>query len=103
MLEQEIKYDKTGNKAFSGRITYSQPRLTPICHMWGISPSLPQQQDKVNLGTRGWDGVFLGRSRDSPGCYSVWTGHSVVETSSVMVDEEKGAAPWPSPPPFRQP
>ena len=38
-LKQEIEYDKTGNKAFSGRVTYGQPKLTPICHAWGISPS----------------------------------------------------------------
>ena len=37
-LKQEIEYDKTGNKAFSGRVIYGQPKLTPICHAWGISP-----------------------------------------------------------------
>ena len=38
-LKQEIEYDKTSNKAFSGRVTYGQPKLTPICHAWGISPT----------------------------------------------------------------
>jgi hypothetical protein len=38
-LKQEIECDKTGNKAFSGRVIYGQPMLTPICHAWDISPS----------------------------------------------------------------
>jgi hypothetical protein len=38
-LNEEIEYDKTGLKAFNGRVTYGQAKLTPICHAWGISPT----------------------------------------------------------------
>ena len=51
-LKQEIEYDKTGNKAFSGRVIYGQPKLAPICHVWGISPTATPPAGAAGLRLR---------------------------------------------------
>ena len=45
-------------------------------------------QHKPSLPGRGWVCAFLGRARNSRGCWAVWTGTSIVESSGIAVDEE---------------
>ena len=53
-----------------------------------VALKAPTHLHKPSLTTKGWVGIFLGRSRDSKGCYDVLVGNRVVSTSSVDVDEE---------------
>ena len=72
------------------RLTRRPPRIMDLhvfgCRAFVLKP--PQQQHKPSLSGKGWEGAFLGRARKSKGCYAVWTGGQVVESSSVQVDEE---------------
>ena len=72
------------------RLTRRPPRIMDLpvfgCRSFVLKP--PQQQHKPSLAGKGWEGAFLGRARNSKGCYAVWTGGQVVESSSVQVDEE---------------
>ena len=72
------------------RLTRRPPRIMDLhvfgCRAFALKP--PNQQHKPSLSGRGWEGAFLGRARKSKGCYAVWTGGQVVESSSVQVDEE---------------
>ena len=54
----------------------------------------PQQQSKTTLSSRGWVGMFLGRSSDAVGTYEVWVPsiNRKVRSSSLTVDEE--FFPW---------
>ena len=80
------------------RLTQRPPRVMDLaafgCAAVVLAP--PTQQHKPSLLERGMVGVFLGRSRNSKGCYAVRVGNNkVVHSSSVAVDEER--FPW-SPP-----
>ena len=70
--------------------TLRQPHVMDLatfgCEAFVLKP--PPHTHKPSLSGRGWAGIFLGRSRNTRGCYSVLVGKQVVESSSVMVNEE---------------
>lgn len=76
------------------RFTHRAPRVMDLatfgCRAVVLKP--PTHQHKPSLSTRGWVGMFLGRSRYSKGAYDVLVGRSIVTSSSVVVDEEY--LPW---------
>ena len=54
----------------------------------------PQRQSKTTLSSRGWVGMYLGRSSGAIGTYEVWVPEigKKVRSSSLVVDEEH--FPW---------
>ena len=72
------------------RLTLSPPKVMDLAAFGcrAIVSKPPTHQHKPSLSERGWVGAFLGRSRDSPGCYDVWVSGRVVRSSSVLVNEE---------------
>ena len=78
------------------RFTLKQPPIMDLvtfgCRAVALKPR-PFQR-KGDLSTRGWVGIALGRSLTSIGCQDVWVPsiHRVVQTSSMMCDEEY--FPW---------
>ena len=51
----------------------------------------PRNMHKPSLKPRGEVGAFLGRSRDSKGCYAVMVEGRVRHSSSVVVDEKNSS------------
>ena len=72
------------------RLTLTLPRIMDLhafgCRAVVLKPAA--HQHKPSLPGRGWVGAFLGRARNSRGCWAVWTGTSIVESSGIAVDEE---------------
>ncbi|MGA0059339.1 MAG: reverse transcriptase domain-containing protein [Planctomycetota bacterium] len=72
------------------RFTLRQPSVMDLaafgCRAVALRP--PTHQHKPSLSGRGWVGSFLGRSRYSKGCYDILVDGKVVQSSSVIVDEE---------------
>ena len=60
------------------RFTLRPPRVMDLgsfgCRAVVLKP--PTQQHKPSIDTRGWVGIFLGRSRHSKGSYDVLVGRS---------------------------
>ena len=76
------------------RFTLKAPRVMDLCTFGTRAVALlPEpQRNKSQLEPRGVEGVFCGRSPDSPSCYEVWSDGRFISTSSVSVDEEH--FPW---------
>ena len=78
------------------RFQLKQPKVMDLVAFGSRTVVLkpPQQQSKTTLSTRGWVGMFLGRSSDAVGTYEVWVPsiNRKVRSSSLTVDEE--FFPW---------
>ena len=78
------------------RFQLKQPKVMDLVAFGARTVVLkpPQQQSKTTLSSRGWVGMFLGRSSDAVGTYEVWVPsiNRKVRSSSLTVDEE--FFPW---------
>ena len=78
------------------RFQLKQPKIMDLVAFGARTVVLkpPQQQSKTTLSTRGWVGIYLGRSSDAVGTYEVWVPsiNRKVRSSSLTVDEE--FFPW---------
>ena len=78
------------------RFTFKQPKVMDLAAFGSRAVVLkpPQRQSKTTLSSRGWVGMYLGRSSDAVGTYEVWVPEigRKVRSSSVVVDEE--FFPW---------
>ena len=78
------------------RFQLKQPKIMDLVAFGARTVVLkpPQQQSKTTLSSRGWVGMFLGRSSDAVGTYEVWVPSisRKVRSSSLTVDEE--FFPW---------
>ena len=73
------------------RFTLRQPRVMDLAAFGARAIVLkpPPHQHKPSLSSRGWQGSFLGRSRNMKGGYDVLVnGNQIVRSSAVLVDEE---------------
>ena len=92
-MECAAAADLTKVAAGSSSVTMADdtpPRVMDL-HAFGcraVALKAPHKQNKTALEPRGEVGKFLGRVRHSPGTYAVLVNGKVVETSSVLVDEE---------------
>ena len=73
------------------RFTLVPPRVMDLatfgCRAIVLKP--PTHMHKPSLTSRGWVGIFLGRSRGSKGSYDVLVdGRRVVSSSSIVINEE---------------
>ena len=76
------------------RLTLRQPRIIDLCTFGCRAVVLKPAQHQTNnaeLTGRGWAGCYLGRGH-SVGSHRVWANNRIVESSSVLCDEE--TFPW---------
>ena len=78
------------------RFTLKQPKIMDLAAFGARTVVLkpPTHQSKTTLASRGWVGMFLGRSSDAIGTYEVWvpSTNRKVRSSSLTIDEE--FFPW---------
>ena len=78
------------------RFTLKQPKIMDLAAFGSRTVVLkpPTHQSKTTLASRGWIGMYLGRSSDAIGTYEVWVPaiNRKVRSSSLTIDEE--FFPW---------
>ena len=78
------------------RFTLKLPKVMDLCAIGARTVVLkpPTHQSKTTLASRGWVGMFLGRSSDAIGTWEVWVPsiNRKVRSSSLTIDEE--FFPW---------
>ena len=78
------------------RFTLKQPKVMDLAAFGARTVVLkpPTHQSKTTLSSRGWVGIYLGRSSDAIGTWEVWVPsiNRKVRSSSLTVDEEY--FPW---------